>query len=160
MAQQNAAASPPIPVSRSGAKVTVACKLPNGLILRLFRMEDRSEAVMGGGTRAIKAAVQVGGHVVIKGAEAPFGVVPKFPIVGGYALTHGVDAEFMEKWLADNADLDVVRNNLIFVSPSNEVATDRSEEQSAVRSGLEGLVPDNDPRIPRGVKTATKKDDA
>lgn len=38
------------------ASVTVGCKLPHGLTMRVFDMVETQEPVMGGGFRAVKVA--------------------------------------------------------------------------------------------------------
>ena len=86
----------PVMATKSAKHVTVACKHPSGLLLRLFKMEDGFEPVMGGGTRKIKVPVQYGDAVHINGNRKPRNAgenTPTQEIAGGYGLTHGVDAE-------------------------------------------------------------------
>lgn len=125
----------------SGGKVTVGCKLPNGLILRLFQMVDRVENVAGGGTRTFKISEQIGEPVVIKGNKLPFGEVPEYQIVGNYALTAGVDAEFFRMWMDQNAGHEAVKNGLIFAASNQADAIDISKDNRDRRSGLEAVVP-------------------
>lgn len=139
------------------ATVTVACKLPHGLMLRLFRMEEHDEPVMGGGTKTVKRAVAIGETLTILGVAAPFGKSPKAQIVGGYALTPGVDADFFKAWMDQNKDSAVVRNKLVMHHEKPDMVAKKAEELAAIRSGLEPLTPDSDPRIPRGVKTADEQ---
>jgi hypothetical protein len=127
--------------------VTVACKLPNGLILRNFAMEDADEPVLGGGTRVVKRAKQLPGQVVIKGNAVPFGVVPQHQISSGFALTDGVDKAFWDKWIKDNQDLDAVRNGLIYASPKRDFVEGIARENAKKRSGLEPMNPDKDTRM-------------
>lgn len=137
-----------------GETVTVACKLPHGLRLRLFDMVDASEPVMGGGTRTFKRAQEIGEPVVIRGYRAmPFlerEEGAKFPN-GGYALTPGVDKEFWEKWLEQNQDLEAVKNNLVFAAGKTENA--RAEAVGFVDQ-LCGLEPMNMTLVP-GKKKGT-----
>jgi hypothetical protein len=136
--------------------VTVACKMPNGLTLRLFAMEEHTEPVMGGGHRTFQKAVDVGARVVIAGTATPFGSAPKAEVVGGYALTRNVDADFFAKWMEQNKDSALVRNKLIFAHAKTDTARGAAAEMAETRSGLEPLMPDTDPRIPKNVKTAAK----
>lgn len=162
-------AAPP----RSGQKVTVACKLPSGLRLRLYKMEEYSEPILGGGTRTAKRAVQVGAEVLLHGTATRHGQVPDFLIVGGYALTQNVDKDFFDEWLRLNGDLDAVRNNLVFAMATEGEARARATEQSKILSGLQPLdmseivrdgrkvaadrrLPRPAPGIPDGVATAEK----
>lgn len=136
--------------SSAGAKVTVACKMPNGLLLRVFAMETHSEPVMGGGVREAKSARQIGGTVKLNGNAVPFGKRPDHPIVAGYALTHGIDKEFFDKWLEQNRDSDIVKNSLVFAYDKGDSVRDAAKEHAKARSGLEPIEPDTDPRLPKG----------
>lgn len=147
----------------SAKTVTVACKHPAGLLLRLFDLEDGTEPVLGGGSRAIKVPVQKGETVRINGPAVPFGKQPGYYVFGGYALTPNIDADFMTRWMKDNADHPLVKNNLIFVRGSENVAKDQAKEQAGVLSGLEPLAvsmdpnaPSKDPRIPRAIRPEKK----
>jgi hypothetical protein len=152
MAEQTEPAAPA--TRKAGAKVTVACKLPHGLILRVFGFDTRSEPVMGGGSKEVKVARQIGESVTLNGNAVPFGKAPEHPIIGGYALTHGVDKELFDKWLEQNRDSDLVRNRLIFAYESQDKAVDRAKEHAKARSGLEPIDPDN---LPKGIQAADRK---
>lgn len=146
-----------------GAKtVTVACKIPSGLVLQLCEEQDRSEAVMGGGVKNFKQFFKVGEKVTLNGFSVPRG--PDFdadnvqPVAGGFGLTYGVNAEFFRKWMEQNKDSDMVRNKLIFAHEKPEYVRDKAKERQAdVLSGLEPLKQAGDPRAPRGVRTAEKE---
>lgn len=100
--------------------VTVACKTPMGLILEL------------------KGRPQV----TIKGFSIPYGTVPSYPLVGGYALTPNVDADFFEEWMKVNANLDLVRKHFIFAHAKSSDASAQAREMAAEKSGLEPIDPD------------------
>lgn len=149
--------------SKSGQKVTVACKLPHGLVLRVFEFEETQEPVMGGGTRTAKRAVQRGPRVVINGNATDRGPNPRLKQVvdgtganPGYALTHNVDKDFFDAWLKQNADSDVVVNKLIFAASQPDRVADKAREMVAIKSGLEPVDPAN---LPKGgrlkIETAT-----
>lgn len=121
--------------------VTVACKLPHGLVLRNFEMITRSEPVMGGGTREVQFAEQRGEPVVIKGYATKWGEAPTIQISGGYALTKGVDAEFFDAWLEQNQDHDAVKSGLIFAAERVDYAADKAKERKDLRNGLEPIDP-------------------
>lgn len=153
--------------AKVSGKVTVACKIEGGLLLRIFGWQDEDRPVMGGGTKVVKTSVQIGEPVRVRGPSAPYGKVPVVPVVGGYGLTSGVDAQFWEKWLEQNRDHDAVRNKLIYACASPETAHGMAEDRSEILSGLQPLVPDTDRRIPRGtnpniskLQTMDKKDAA
>lgn len=133
--------------------VTVACKLPSGIILRVFQMVEHSEPVMGGGSKKVKVAHQMGKSVRIRGFAVPFGATPAVPIVGGYGLTPNVDAEFFDLWLKQNADSEIVQNNLIFAHEKQADAAAQAAEQAEIRSGLEPIDPK---RLPKGIEPADR----
>jgi hypothetical protein len=132
-----------------GATVTVGCKMPNGLILRIFDMVKENQPIMGGGFREVSVAKAVGPTYTVRGYSAPEGRSPKATVIGGYALTAGIDADFWERWLAENKDADYVTNRLIF---AHEKVTDTKAEARDNKDTWDGrhrMVPDTDPRIPR-----------
>jgi hypothetical protein len=150
---------------RSGEKVTVACKLPHGLILRVFNKTTRREAILGGGTREFEVfepdpniAIRIHGNV------APFGkAVPGLHEASGYALTHNVPKDIWDRWLEANADSDIVRQKLVFAAPTRDAAESMATDAKDVRSGLEPMNPERkqlpngrsapvDPRWPRSTR--------
>lgn len=136
-------------VSSSGDTVTVACKLPHGLIMRVFRMVERSQPVMGGGTRIEKIAEELPERVTLAGFSHEQIKAPNAPLVGGFALTRGVDREFWELWLDQNRTSDMVRNGLIFSHTQYESTEDEAKDKKDVKSNLERLDPN---KLPRGVQ--------
>lgn len=123
--------------------VTVACKLPNGLILRLFQMQDTEELVMGGGVRTVQKAFLMDHEPVkLRGCAAPFGS----PIltIGGYALTYNVDAQFFAEWLRQNYDADSVKNGLVFAQLERDHVEGQARDQEELQSGLQPLVKSED----------------
>jgi hypothetical protein len=149
--------------------VTVACKVPNGLLLRNFKMMPAREQTPTG-YRDVEKAEQVGDTVLINGPAALFGQVPEYTIVAGYALTPNVGKEFFDEWLRQNADHAAVKADLIFAHSNRAVVSDRAKEQKAVRSGLEPLDPARvmrngksvpvDPRFPAQIEKAEIKESA
>jgi len=117
--------------------VTVACKLPNGLDLMICEEFTTHEAVMGGGTREVKAFRPTGRGFHVKGNSAPHGVQIHTP--GGYALTTGIDADMWDAWLAQNKESPLVKNHMVFALPREDSATSKAKEQAEVISGLERL---------------------
>jgi hypothetical protein len=135
-----------------GGTVTVACKVPNGIILRAFELINTVEASPNGG-REVKMAQQLGEDFTVFGPARPHGEQPKTTVVGGYALTRGIPAELWNKWYEVNKNTDLVRNKQIFAYERLEAVKGNAKEQAKVRSGMEPITPDSDPRIPRKVKT-------
>lgn len=152
--------------SHAGGKVTVACKVPNGIIMRTFEWCMEDVPVFGGGVKEAKVARPTGDQVLIHGPATPFGVLPKVLIVGGYALTPGVDEATWETWLKQNEKSDLVKKNQVYAYAKAEMAGDWAKEHASVRSGLEGINPamtkdkdgkerPADPRMPRGTPHIT-----
>lgn len=127
--------------------VTVACKIPNGLILRLFEMVDTTE-VMPNGHRTIKKAQPKGEPVRINGYSREF-MAPRAGLASGFALTRNVDADYWEEWLNQNRDADYVRNGLIFAQVQTADTKAKAKELRDVSDNQGPLVPDTDRRIPQ-----------
>jgi len=125
--------------------VTVCCKWPNGLILQLSEFAQVDEQTSSG-VRSVRLSHRVGPQVHIKGYATPWGQLPKGPIVGGYALTHGVSREFWEMWCQQNAGCDLLKNEILFahVQPASVESFAKSNE--SLRNGVEPI----DPNAPRG----------
>lgn len=137
--------------------VTVACKIPNGLLLRVFDQIEAYEPVLGGGTRKILESHPRPNMVLIRGPGRAIGEDPKAPISNGFALTHHVDADYFAEWLKQNADLEAVKNGLVYAHEKPEAVSRMTAEREKIASGMEPIVPDVDPRIPRGVKSMDRK---
>jgi hypothetical protein len=161
MPEQTAPVSGPIkqppppaanPAVRSGDTVCVACALQNGLILRLFDMQDRNEPTAHGGSTPIKVAIprhetwRLNGPAVDI-AKIAAGRYPEFQMVGSYALTPGIPRDFWEEWLSQNRDSDIVRKKIVFAGSSENNARAEAKDAGRIRSGLEPIDPDDPKRI-------------
>ena len=98
--------------------VTVACKLTWGIQLDLAGYKS----------------------VTLKGPTVAWGEPPI--AVGGYALTHNVDADFMAAWLTLYKDADMVKKRFIFAYPKPSDATSAALDMQNEKTGLEPLDPD------------------
>jgi hypothetical protein len=155
--------------SRSRDTVTVACKIPNGLILQNHTMEDGFEPVFGGGSRPIKVARPVGEQIRITGSARAYGSDPEAKrVIGGYGLTYNVPKDAFEKWMRDNSELDMVKNKLIFAHESVDHVTGQAQDLKTLRTGLEPLNTESrksdgtyvDPRMPKNIKKFKPDDDS
>jgi hypothetical protein len=121
-------------------KVTVACKLPHGLILRVFDKQKVQEPMPGGGTKAVERAFPRPQTVTLKGYLDKYDPsIPPAARGSSYALTHDVDKDFFDLWLKQNHDLDAVTNHLVFAHDQDTLGM--TEEYKATRSGLEPVNP-------------------
>jgi len=159
----------PVVKARSRDTVTVACKIPNGLILQNYEMEDGFEPVFGGGSRPIKMARPVGEQIKINGSARAIGSDPDAKrVIGGYGFTYNVPKDAFEKWLRDNSELEMVKNKLIFAHESIDHATGQAADFKSFRTGLEPLNTESkksdgsyvDPRMPKNVKRFKPDDDS
>ena len=122
-------------------KVSIACKLPSGLVLRVFNMIERDTPVMGGGSRTEKIAEQRAETATIHGWSHAQNAAPNCTIIGGYAITDGVDKDLWDLWFSQNKNSDMVKNGLIFANEKPSFVTDKAKEGSIITSGLERLDP-------------------
>jgi hypothetical protein len=133
---------------------TVACNMPNGLILRIFESFETDVPVLGGGMSKEKVSRPVGAPVKINGPARRFDDPSPPPLLaGGYALTPGVDAEFWGKWLDQNKASPLVAGVRPVIFAHDKMANLEAEarEKRDVKSGLEPIDPKN---LPKGIETA------
>lgn len=123
--------------------VTVACNINTGIVLQLYEMEENPVPVLGlpGTTRMEKTAVAAGEPVTLFGPALAVGLRPKCLIVGGYAMTSGVDAQFMAKWMDAHKNDLMVRNECILVYAAENDARAAAKDHRDFKSGLEPLRP-------------------
>ena len=130
----NFAASSP---ASTGENVDVHCKLPHGLILRLFEFRDVDQHQAGGGVYTTRIAHPLPEQITLNGwAHKKEDPAPCL-IVGGFAVTPGIPKEFMDEWLKQNAEHSVVKAGLIFTSKRGDLG--QAKEMAAVKCGLEPL---------------------
>lgn len=131
--------------------ITVACKHPHGLVLRLFEMVEAHDPLPGGGTKTVKRASPLPQQqVTIRGYLNKYDpALPPAARDSKFGLTHGVDKEFFDKWMAANKDHSMVQNNLIwaYTNAKGEGANDprnikaKAKEFEGVKCGLEPIDP-------------------
>src|SRR6516165_8349871 len=121
-----------VPADKAGAKVIVACKLPNGVVLKLHRPVEVDIPVMTGGVRVVRefhpdpatAPITVHGW-----RSAPDGItVIKGPAGTGTALTPNVPKGFWDRWFEENKASLLVTNHLVFAFESKDHAEGRAKE--------------------------------
>lgn len=134
--------------------VTVACKMPRGIILRLFVMQPHFEPIQAGGVRETVKAHEVE-RVVLKGYGVAWGKSSPGEETGGYALTPNVPKAFWDAWYEQNKTTELVTHKLIFAHVDKERVADKSREFEKNRDGLEPLDPN---KLPKGIQTLNRKD--
>ena len=60
-------------------------------------------------------------------------------------MTPGVPREHWEAWLEQNRNSDLVRNGLVLAADAEDGARGQARERTALRSGLEPIVPSKIP---------------
>lgn len=98
--------------------VSVACKLPNGLRLRVAGRKE---------------------EFVLRGTALGWGVTPEYPIVGGAAITTEIPADFWAQWWEQYKDADFCRRGFVFAAQKQGDVRAKATELEGVSSGLEGL---------------------
>jgi hypothetical protein len=119
--------------------VTVACKLPHGVVIRDFAKTVQHENVMGGGSRKVDVYRPVGKRIRIKGPQVPTPFLRLVEVVGGYAITDGIDAEVFGRWMKWNEDSPAVTGKLIFGFEDRDKVLGTAREYASVKSGVEPL---------------------
>jgi hypothetical protein len=155
---------PAVLVSRpatTGETVTIACKMPHGIILRIFDWEEYDEPMRDGSWKKVKRGREIPElQFVARGAwlgSAGQAYNPNNPAVaellpGGYALTPGCPKEVWDRWHEQNVQSNLVRNKIIFAHHSHSTVQQEASGLRATKTGLEPLDPQKPAdRMPGGV---------
>lgn len=137
------------------ATVTVACKLPHGLLLQLQKPVEVAEPTQSNPERKVTRYERFGKVVRISGCAIPMDRPSSKELRGGYALTRDVDADFFSKWLEQNKEHPAVEGGFIFAS-EQPAAIDKYVDRYADKlTGLEPADPQNLPVEFRKIETAS-----
>ena len=140
---------PVMPVSRpvtTGDTVTVACKLPHGIKLRVFEWEKYDELLRDGTVREAKRSRPIeGAEFTVRGtwvasagqAYSASNQMVRDLLPGGYAITTGCPRDIWDRWLEQNKESPLVRNAIIFASASS--VDKQAHENAGVLSGMEPI---------------------
>lgn len=147
----------------SGEKVCIGCKIPSGLVLHLDEMVSVSVQVLGGGVRDIEQSRPIPGETIrLNGCRAPWGENVGHEIKHNAGLTFNVPKAFWDKWCEDNEGSPLLENGVLTVERDRKSLVDILKDERERKSGLEPLIPDTDPRIPKnrnGKPAIITKDD-
>ena len=144
----------------TGETVMVACKLPHGVLLRIFDWQEYDEQQRDGTVKRAKRAIPLETEFVVRGPwvasagqaynRANSAVAELLP--GGYALTHGCPKDLWDRWYDQNRMTALVRNKIIFAHASQPTVNEEACGLRQVKSGMEPLDPRNPAeRMPGGV---------
>jgi hypothetical protein len=145
----------------TGQTVCVACKLPGGVLLRVFEPYTRMDPQQDGTAKPVKEwraipdlKFSVKGPWVASAGQAfmPQNSAVAQLLPGGFAITYGVPKDLWDRWLDQNKETNLVRKGIIFAAPSMMAATEEAKKARDVKSGLEPVDPNNPAtRMPGGV---------
>lgn len=143
--------------------VVVCCDIPMGHILEIFDVYEEVSFMQNG--REIKENRSVRrperwavhgpvnfGALVLAGREinVDFRVVKGNTPDAGYALTPGIPTDFWDAWLEQNKRGPLVTGHHVFAMRDEQRASGKAKEFRDMRSGLQGLDPSGDYRVPSG----------
>ncbi|WP_148299032.1 hypothetical protein [Acetobacter okinawensis] len=127
--------------SRSGATVTVICRMPSGLVMDLYDEGALQARPTPGALPVVKDSIR------LSGARRDPRFHKKDNIMLGMGGRTEVPADFWEAWSKQNAELMPLKKGLIFAMPKEADAVSRLAELRDERTGLEGLDKDKMPGI-------------
>lgn len=146
-------------MAKSSDTVTISSKLPFPLVMELQEGHKVGQEVFGGGVREVTRYSKVAGaRVIIKGCAFERDKAITRDIVGGAALTHGVDRDFAEKWFEQNQGNPIVIKGLVEAHGSAGSAKGAMKEKRAELSGFEPVNPNKFPEEFREIEAETKVD--
>jgi hypothetical protein len=138
--------------------VTVASKIPQGLILQLFKPREIEMTALGGSQKATQF-FPTGDEFTIAGAAHPQNEGPRCRTVGGFAITDGVPKSLWDAWMEQTGRyLPAVINKMIFAFPNSERATDAAKDHRTVLTGLERINPNKPPVLDPRFQIKTSDD--
>lgn len=112
---------------KTTGKICVACKLPHGLLIQLYKPLVPN-----------KPAEADGEPILLAGENSR-------DTVGGFGITENVDAARFAAWMSENKSFPAVRANLVFAEDTLDKVRHRAREQAKLVSGFEGLDPEHPP---------------
>lgn len=132
---------------RSGGTVTVACKLPNGLVLQTSTKTEVQEQMYGGGVRMVDQWLRDPDGYTLYGPALSVetmqrGDIP-FVSVSGFALTPNIPQDFWERWLEQHKHMDIVTKGLVFAFSKDEDVRAKARELAGLKTGMEPLNADD-----------------
>jgi hypothetical protein len=132
----------------TGDTVVVACKLPSGIILRVFDWRKYQEPSRDGSIHESQRAVPIAGRqFVIKGPwiatagqayNSNNGAVGDL-LPGGYAITEGCPREIWDGWYEQNKHSKLVESHVIMAHKDRNALIDEVRKHTSIISGLEPL---------------------
>lgn len=123
--------------------VTVLCRLPSGVTLKLYDLDQLTQRATSETPIMQPAAPRR--SVTLNGAKHDPRYHPAEGRLLGRAGRTQVDGEFWEAWRAQNTHNALLTDKLVFAEASPAKADSAMAEMSREKTGLEGNDPDNLP---------------
>lgn len=120
--------------------VSIACKLPHGLILQLQRKKTIAEPTPTAPDRTVEISERFGPTYTIKGF-ANGAKDPDVMVIGHFAINNGIPADFAAKWFEQNDEHPAVVGGFIYLHKSASGATGYAREHAKMLSGFEPADP-------------------
>lgn len=142
------APQPQVPVSRTGETVTVACRIPNGIVMQITGLEERLVDRPDGSQVKVKVAIPASERFTLNGCAKYRGGSKEVPheIFQGAGLTFGVPADLFDAWIKANKDADFVKKGLVFAHRRD--TRGQAVEHSLEASGMEPIDPNDKSKWP------------
>lgn len=143
--------------AKSGEVVTVICKIPQGMLLQLYKREKVTEVIQGG-TRDVTRFVQEHEPIHIRGPAHGQDEAPRSTLESGFAITR-VPKDFWDRWMKESGQfLPAVKNGLIKGIENPTHVADVAKENRKYKTGLERIDPNNLPNFDNRFKLSTADD--
>lgn len=128
-----------------GETVTVASKLPMNLVLHLEEPFEQKEATPMGHLNVTRHR-RLEHTVMINGMSQHVGEAASVPLQNGFALTHGVDKDFWDKWLSAHLDYAPIVSGMLYAVPKKQDAKVETKSRASIKSGFEAADPASLPK--------------
>jgi len=124
------------------ATVTVLCRLPHGVRLRLAPQGETERRVqMSANGTPDRSPTRIEREVIVNGANKAPNYHPKDNVMLGRVGRTTVDKSFWDAWLAQHKDSDLVKNHCVFAEVSERNVESRVREFETEKTGFEPVDP-------------------
>lgn len=127
--------------------VFVVSKITRGLYLDIFNPIVQKVPRRGGGFDEVTTQMRMPERIRIKPAVMGFGLIPNYPIIDGFSITRDVPAAHWRKWVEQNSNYEPYTMGILRAFDTEAEAIAYAKEHRELRTGLEPLNQDGDPRV-------------
>lgn len=127
--------------------VTVACKIPQGLVLQIHEKRTMKVVATHGVTEEERYFPK-GEPFVLNGSAHAQNEGPRCRTVGAFAITHGVPKDMWEMWMEQTGrHHPAVLSGMLFAFPDEDRTIAAAKEKRKIVTGLERLNPHKLPNL-------------